>query len=349
MILKDSSPFNFTFINHRCLMIDTSSFDFFEEPSSWNAYLQFCEEILSPFALMHFNSSIWGRLTQSYLTGLPLEFVSKELSWRSHFNLTCLMHIHWHAKFKYKKEKEISNSKITKKGFSKEQLKNLWEQIFTNIQSWDNKELKNRNWDEYYDHQIESILYLEEKEKVISEWLLELKPEITIDLGANTGKFSFIAAKYSKNVFALESDIICVDQIFEKTRKLPSNNITVIAADIVEPSPALGWANAEKPALSKRLKGDMLLSLALIHHLSIGRNVPLNFIAAEFSNITSNYAIVEFIPKTDKQLKSLLESKEDIYYNYSEEFFTETFLKYFKLIKVYSFQDSARKLFLWQK
>jgi len=347
MILKDASPYNFTFINQECILFDTSSFTFFREPETWKPYRQFCEEILAPFTLMHFNSLQWSRLSGAFITGLPLELVTKELSWKSHLNITCLLHLHWHAKFKNKKGQKAAVKKVS--GFSNTQLLSLWQQINDSINSWDIKPDTEKKWENYYAEDIKLPSYLQDKENTVTEWIQNIQPQTTLDIGANTGKFSFIAAKYSKNVLALESDANCADQLYAASNLLEGNNVTIIHADITEPSPALGWANAEKKALRDRLQGDLLLALAVIHHLSIGRNVPLPFIAAEFARITSNYAIIEFIPRQDPQLQTLLENKKDIYSHYTEANFTASFSKYFQLIRMHQCQDSERKLFLWQK
>ena len=348
MILKDASSYNFTFINHECILFDTSSFTFFREPETWKPYLQFCEEILAPFALMHFNSPYWSRLSGSYITGLPLGLVTKELSWKSHFNITCLLHLHWHAKYKNKKDRNGALKSVI--GFTNIQLLSLWEQLTDNLKNWGIKPDNEKKWINYYDEGIKSPDYLQDKENTISEWIQNILPNTTLDIGANTGKFSFIAAKYSKTVLALETDAYAADQLYTASSLIKEQNITVIHADITEPSPSLGWANAEKKALRDRIQGDLLLALALIHHLSISKNIPLAFIANEFSKLSSNYVIVEFIPLQDNQLQSLLENrKEADYSNYTEEIFTEEFSKYFELIRTHICENSERKIFLWQK
>ena len=97
MILKDASPYNFVFVEGKCILLDSLSFRFFKDGDSWIAYRQFCEEILSPLALMRYNDPYWGRLQQASLTGLQLPFVSKQLPLKTWFNTVCLLHIHLHA------------------------------------------------------------------------------------------------------------------------------------------------------------------------------------------------------------------------------------------------------------
>ena len=344
MILKDATPYNFVFRGADCLLLDTISFRFFQEGDNWLAYRPFCEEILSPLALMHYKETLWVRLYRTMINGIPLSFVSKELPINSWFNLNCLLHIHWHAKFQ-----QQTHQLNKQTGFSKEKLLALFDMMEKNLHKWKFPLTRKSIWDHYYEKDIEDEKYLIHKTNIIQQWLAEIRPDTTIDLGANTGKFSFLAADHSSRVIAVEQDIFCVEEIRKTIVEKKIKNITSIVADIAEPSPGLGWANEEKNSLLERLKGDMVMSLALIHHLCLSRNIPLHFIAKLFSNLSSRYLIVEFIPKTDPKAMILLQNKKDSFKHYSEDELINSFSVYFKLIQVQDCEASTRKMYLWEK
>ncbi|MBB6269756.1 ribosomal protein L11 methylase PrmA [Pedobacter cryoconitis] len=345
MILKDASPYNFTFHHGNCVLIDTLSFSFYKDGDPWVAYRQFCEESLSPFLLMYYKDPLWSKLYRGSITGLSLPFVSAHLPFKTNFDLFCLMHIHLHSRFKNRNK----GSDDKHNGFTAEKLKVLFSSIKKNINQKKEPMLKNSIWEDYYEKDIESESYITDKTEVITKWLTAAKPEITIDLGANTGKFSSIASSLSKVVYAVESDIYCVNDIYQANRKTENNNVTTIVADLVDPSPGLGWSNDEKSPLLQRLKGDMVMALALIHHLCLSRNLPISFIARLFSNMTSRFAIVEFVPKEDPKSKILLQHKGDIFEHYTENDFILSFEQHFRLKASHSFENSLRKLYLWEK
>ncbi|MFC4231835.1 hypothetical protein ACFOW1_08030 [Parasediminibacterium paludis] len=340
MILKDASPYNFAFVEGKCLLLDTISFRFYNNGEPWFAYRQFCEEVLAPMALIYFKSAYWAKLSFSSVSGFQLSFVSKQLPLKTWFNSTCLLHIHLHSKF-------VSNKSGNKavSYFNTEKLLNLFNTIDKNVAAWQKPIQEHSIWDNYYSENIESFTYLQNKENVIRGWLQLLKPSSVVDFGANTGRFSTIASEYCNHVAAVESDIACIADIISQKQ----DNITTFVADITEPTPGLGWDNTEKIPLLERLSGEMILFLAVIHHIAIAKNVPLPLIASLANKLTTNYVITEFVPKSDNKVKQLLRSKEDFFSNYSENHFINCFSEYFSLIEVHQCEDSERKLFLWQK
>ncbi len=343
MILKDATPFNFTFYKGRCIFFDTLSFAFYEEGKPWVAYRQFCESMLGPLSLIYFNDPFWSRMFQSNINGWPLPFVSANLPVRTWLNLPVLLHIHWHAGFQKEKSSAVKNT-----GLTKEKLSILWGMMKKSINKW-NFQNKQKSWVNYYDMDIQSNQYLQSKTQIITQWLDTVQPNKVIDLGANNGMFSIIASHYATDVIALESDHACIEKLRLDIKRLAIQNIETVMADITQPAPGLGWKNAERIPLLKRLKGDLVLALALIHHLCISSNIPMNFVAELFSQVTTKYLLIEFVPRSDAKVEQMLSNREDIFGNYTETVFEHCFGVYFRLKERMECSSSDRKLYLWEK
>jgi 2-polyprenyl-3-methyl-5-hydroxy-6-metoxy-1,4-benzoquinol methylase len=342
MILKDATPYNFYLTGGKAVMFDTSSFMFFKENDSWIAYRQFCEEFLSPVVLMLYNGSEWSKLTMANLRGMPLSFVSKQLPLKSWFNLTTLLHIHIHSKYSGYNQLEQKESKKNK-GFTLEKIKSLQKMIISTLSKWEKPHQYKSHWSSYYENDIESQEYLEDKEATIRKWLEIIKPKSVIDLGANTGMFSFIAAEYAERVISLEGDEKCVDEIEEKI-SITNSNIFTLIGDVAEPSPTIGFLNRATESIYKRGASDVVLGLALVHHLHISNRLSFEQISLIFASYSNEYLIVEFIPITDNKLQLLIKDKKVDLNNYNQVAFTNALELWFEIKEIIELNKSKRVL-----
>jgi SAM-dependent methyltransferase len=347
MILKDATPYNFYLTGGKGVMFDTSSFMFFRENDSWIAYRQFCEEFLSPVALMHYNGSEWSKLTIANLNGMPLSFVSKQLPIKSWFNLTTLLHIHIHSK--YSGYNKLENQERKKnKGFSLEKIKSLQKMIFNTISEWDKPYQYKSHWSTYYENDIESPEYLKDKEATVREWLEIIKPKSVLDLGANTGKFSFIAAEYAEKVISLERDEKCVNEIEEQI-SIKNSDFFTLLGDVAKPSPRIGFLNSGTESIYKRGCSNVVLGLALVHHLHISNRLSFEQISLIFASFTNKYLIVEFIPISDNKVQILIKGKSLNLMKYNENHFIKALSSWFTIKESISLKDTGRRLFLLEK
>jgi len=144
-------------------------------------------------------------------------------------------------------------------------------------------------------------------------------PGRVLDIGANTGEFSALAAEMGAEVVALERDQASADRLFAmaRQRNLP---IQTIHADIARPTPAVGWRNAESSALLPRLEAqfDLVLMLAVIHHLILMEQIPLPEVLALAHRLTRRHLLVEWVPVEDPMYQSLMRGRDTLYGALSE-------------------------------
>ena len=103
-----------------------------------------------------------------------------------------------------------------------------------------------------------------------------------LDLGANDGRFSRLAIEAgAASVVAVDSDHVVVDRLYRDLRQEGEHRILPLVIDLSNPSPALGWRNRERPAFVERVRPDLVLCLAVVHHLALTNTVPLDEIVAQ--------------------------------------------------------------------
>ena len=130
--------------------------------------------------------------------------------------------------------------------------------------------------------------------------------------------------------------------------KNDKENILPLVLDFNNPTPSIGFACQERECLDKRLNADLVMALALIHHMAISNNVPFNKIAGWFSSL-GKYLVIEFVPKNDSQVELLLKTRVDIFGSYTQEKFEECFKEYYKIVEKNKIEDSERTLYLMER
>lgn len=180
-----------------------------------------------------------------------------------------------------------------------------------------------------------------------SEWTKRINPQLVWDLGANNGVFSQVAGEGGAYVISFDIDPAAVEQNYRQVKKEKTENILPLLLDLTNPSPAIGWANAERDSFGSRGPADMVLALAVIHHLAISNNVPLPQLA-DFLAQTGKWLIIEFVPKADSQVQKLLASRKDIFPTYMREGFEAAFKEKFVIHEAVEVREAERVLYLME-
>lgn len=343
MVLKDATPFNIQFKNGRPVFIDTLSFEKYDCSQPWIAYRQFTETFIVPLLLCVYRSPEMLKLLQVYPDGIPLPLAAKWLPSRSRFNLNVFLHIFLQNKIAQKPNRKA----VTRPAFSQAKLLS----IVNNLSSFiSGMQLKNQKttWNNYYDETVPDKEYVTEKLSVVSDWLKEFPVKTVLDAGTNTGLFANTAATYAETVIAIDSDTGCINSLYKYCKQSGNANILPLLIDICQPTPSTGWRNAERSSFLNRCKVDMVLALALIHHLVIARNIPLQQLA-ETLNILTEYLIIEFIPREDGKVQQMLLHRKDIFPYYTLKTFEDTFSPFFETLRKVKVGDTDRSLFLMKK
>ncbi len=344
MILKDASNYNVQFQDGRAIFIDTLSFEKLEVDTSWIAYGQFCRHFMAPLALLSFVDINLGKQFILYLDGIPLDLTTKLLPFKSIFNLGLLLHIYLHNKFI--QNNNFQNIKVQKSYLSTKDLLNQTESLIDTVKkiALSNKQTE---WELYYEKNVSSD-YFEHKKLIVENFISKINTNNLLDLGANDGTFSLIAAKTCKKVLAFDIDPLVIEKLYQKIKKDKIKNVFPLIIDITNPEPAIGWMNEERTSILQRIKIDTIMVLALIHHLRITCGIPLQKIV-QFLSYNCENMIIEFIPKSDPKVQFLLRNREDIFNDYDETCFITVFQEKFEVISQQKVNSTNRVLYLMKK
>jgi|SRR5579871_6281319 len=343
MSLKDATAFNVQFDAGKPILIDTLSFEKYQEGQPWVAYRQMCQHFLAPLALMALRDIRLSQLFVTNLDGIPLDLTSSLLPNRTRFKLGLLVHLHLHAKMHRKHssnvEKPASNRKV-----GRTQLLGILDNLESAIRSL-NWNPGGTEWADYYQDTNYTDAAMQQKRKIVGDFIDAAAPKTVWDMGANTGEFSRLASDRGIPTVAFDIDPAAVERNYRRVREKSEKNLLPLVMDLTNPSPAIGWNLDERMSLVQRGPADVVLALALIHHLAISGNVPLADIARFFSRV-GRKLVIEFVPKNDSQVSRLLVVRKDIFTAYTQEAFEQEFSRWFTIDRREPVAGSQRVMYL---
>ena len=348
MVLKDASAYNIQFHNGKATLIDTLSFEAYRDGEPWVAYRQFCQHFLAPLALMAYTDIRLSQLLRVYIDGVPLDLASHLLPRRTHYGLGLATHIHLHAAA----QKRYANKAVVKTQTTRRMSKLSFMGLIDSLETTTRKLIwkpTGTEWGDYYQSSSGhySPLAFEHKKRLVNQFLEHLQPGTAWDLGANTGEFSRLAAARGALTIAFDIDPAAVEQNYQLVKQNQESHMLPLVMDFTNPSPSLGWHNRERHSLLERAPADVLLALAVIHHLTISNNVPLPMLAGYLHDL-GHWLIIEWVPKEDSQVQKLLTSRQDIFSGYHQEGFEAAFGEYFSIHEKMTIPDSPRLLYLME-
>ena len=346
--LKDSSAYNIQFHHGHPLLIDTLSFEIYQEGEPWVAYRQFCQHFLAPLALMTYRDVRLSTLMRTHIDGIPLDLASILLPKRTWLNFGLLSHIHLHAvSQKHYADRTVDKSTVTRRMSSTAFLG-----LIDNLERAIHRlrlRIQKTEWEDYYQ---EAHSYtaegLQHKLSLVGEYIDRIQPDRLWDLGGNVGLFSRLASDRGIVTISFDVDHNAVERNYLTSKEEDSSYLHPLVLDLTNPSPNLGWHNNERLSLFDRSSPDAALALALVHHLAISNNVPLKWLADFFSSL-SPWLVIEFVPKSDPQVGRLLATREDIFPDYTQEGFEREFGERYTIQDATQVQDSERILYLMKK
>ena len=341
-VLRDASAYNVQFVGAQPVFIDTLSLAPLVEGQPWFAYRQFCEHFLAPLALMARRDVRLGALHRLYPDGVPLDLASRLLGTRAVMRLGLALHIRAHASAQ-RRFSGASTDAVKARRMSVRQLRQLAEHLRSTVEGLEWRP-EGTVWADYERAHNYTDAGLAAKADAVRDALAGLRPRLTLDLGANTGTFSRIAVEGGSRVVALDGDPGAVELLYRRLRPAGERAILPLVMDLLNPSPSSGWGHRERLSLAERGPADVVLALALIHHLTLGGTVPLPRVAEYFATL-GRAAVVEFVPLDDPQARRLVAHRPEVPHAYTREDFERAFAPLFATREVRPLADSGRLLY----
>jgi SAM-dependent methyltransferase len=318
MTLKDASAYNVAFRGAQPVFVDLGSFETWRQGEPWVGYRQFCQLFLYPLFLHAYKGIPFQAWLRGSIDGILPEDMAGLFSAREWLRAGVFTHVVLQAMLVRRAAATRSSMResIAAAGFKKEM-------ILANVASIRRvvARLQPRRatstWSEYATTRSYGEADLRTKQEFVRRAIRTTAPRVIWDLGCNTGEFSRIAAETAEYVVAIDGDELAVDRLYTALAQERNTRIQPLVVRFNDPSPGLGWRNEERGPLEQRSRPDLVLALALAHHLVITANVPVAAVLSWLAD-TAPCFVVEFVSKQDPMVKQLLLNKIDDYVDWEK-------------------------------
>ncbi|MBN1530679.1 MAG: hypothetical protein JW895_16580 [Thermoleophilaceae bacterium] len=346
LVLKDSTPYNVQFRGARPVFVDIGSFERRREGEPWIGYRQFCMLYLYPLLLQAVKGVPFHPWLRGCIDGIKPAEMRALLSFRDRFRRGLFTNVFLHARLekRYADRPQEVKDEVKRVGLKKEilvanvrKMRKLVERL-----EWSPPE---GVWTAYGERNTYTDSDAQRKDEFVRQVATSRHWDLVWDIGANNGRYSRIAAEGASTVVAVDADQGPVDLLYRDLRDEGDEKILTLTMNLADPSPGLGWRGLERRAMPDRGKPDLVLALALIHHVAISANVPVKEFVDWLASLGCSL-VIEFPTREDPMVKKLLAPKRDgLHPDYELGFFERCLGEGFEVERSERLESGTRVLY----
>ncbi|MBZ5626393.1 MAG: class I SAM-dependent methyltransferase [Acidobacteriia bacterium] len=352
--LKDGTPYNVLFRGPQPVFVDILSLEpRRREDPVWLPYGQFLRTFLLPLlSNKHFDMP----LDQIFLTrrdGLEPEEVYRWCSWAQRLRPPFLGNVTLSTWLAGKAEAE-NKTLYRERSLSPDKAEYVLHTLFRRLRRALNAATARAQVSRWSDYMERTSTYtdieLATKKEFVGKFLAEFHPAQVLDIGCNTGLYSFLAAESGAAVTATDLDAAVVDTVWERAHS-QGKNVLPLVLDFSRPTPATGWRNRECPSFLQRSHQafDAILMLAVVHHLLVTERVPLGEIISLAAELCRRFLVIEYVGTQDPMFQRLTRGRAALHKDFTQEGFEQECSRHFDLLLKQPVKETYRTLYLWQK
>ena len=346
LILKDSSPYNVQFKGGRAIFVDVGSFERVREGEPWVGYRQFCMLYLYPLLLQAAKGVRFQPWLRGSIDGITPRQMRGLMSFRDRFRrgLTTNVFLHARLEERYADRPKETKQEVKRAGMGRQLIVanvRKMRKLVSRLE-WDPPE---GVWVAYGERNTYTDEDARRKDDFVREVATSRPWRLVWDIGCNNGRYSRITAEGTRYVVAVDADQGPVELLYRELRDAGDETVLPLTMNLADPSPGLGWRGLERKAMPDRGSPDLVLALALVHHVAISANVPVRELVDWFAGLGSAL-VIEFPTREDPMVQKLLAPKrEGLHPDYELGFFERCLGEAFDVSRSERLQSGTRVLY----
>jgi 2-polyprenyl-3-methyl-5-hydroxy-6-metoxy-1,4-benzoquinol methylase len=356
-MLKDATPWNVLYSNGRPVFCDIPSFVQEIPTGIWNAYAQFQRTFILPLHAYSAHAwpphaiflerrdgldpSILNPVTRGWHRWMPFELETIVLPSRL-------------SRVAATRREKIVHQVVTQQASNQERARFMLRSSYRRL----GKQLdavrpspKETQWT-FYDTELThySAKDRETKSAFIQQAVTRLNGPRVLDIGANTGEYSLLAAESGATVVAADFDIGALEILYKKVKRTRLA-VTPTILNIARPTPAIGWNNSEIPSFLERARGQfqLVMALAVLHHLLVTERVPLPAIIKLLADTRAEYLAIEWVSTEDPRFIQIAATNRELYGELSEAVFQRCLEQHYCHVERVALESETRALYFCRR
>jgi SAM-dependent methyltransferase len=328
------------------VFIDVGSFERLREDELWVGYRQFCMLYLYPLLLQATKGVSFQPWLRGSIDGITPTDMRALMSLRDRFRRGYTTNVFLHARLDRREagNRAAIKSQLKRPGFGKQVIRANVRKMRTLVDrlEWNPPQ---GVWLSYGEHNTYSDDDARRKDEFVREIVTSRPWPLVWDIGCNNGRHSRIASEGAQHVVAIDADHGSIELLYRDLRNAGNDKILPLAMNVADPSPGLGWRGLERKPLLDRGKPDLVLALALVHHLAIGANVPIDEVVDWLASF-GGALVVEFPTRDDPMVQKLLAPKRaGLHPDYERGFFERCLHEAFDVRRIEPLSSGTRILY----
>jgi hypothetical protein len=348
LVLKDATPYNVQFRGARPVFVDIGSWERLKPGEPWAGYRQFCMQFLYPLMLQAYKGVPFQPWLRGALDGVTPAQARALMSFRDRVRKGVTTHVFLHARLDrgYAARGRTGGDvkrELQSAGFGKELLRANVRKVRKAVEAADWTP-SSSVWTAYRSENTYDEADNAAKAAFVEAVAAQRDWGLVWDLGANDGHYSRIVADHARYVLAVDLDPSTVELLYRHLRSEGDARILPLVLNLTDPSPALGWRGLERKAFADRGRPELVLALALLHHVSITGNVPVRQFVDWLASLDAN-VVIEFMTREDPMVERLLAAKRIRHDDYDRGLFEQCLRDVFEVERSEELPSGSRILY----
>ena len=347
LVTKDASPYNVQWRGASPVFVDVGSFERLREGEPWAGYRQFCMLFLYPLLLQAYKGLAYQPLLRGSLEGITAAQCRSLMSLRDVLRRGVFAHVVLHARLeaRYGDRRRNVGVELRRAGFRADLIRANVRRLRRLVHSLARRRGPS-HWSSYRETSPYSAADEQLKERFVLESAGRRRWSLVWDLGCNDGRYSRAVAPEADLVVAIDEDEQVVGELYTALRREGRRSILPLTVDLADASPALGWRGLERRPLAERGRPELTLCLALVHHLAIGRNIPVMELVDWLRELDTTL-VIEFADRDDPMVQQLLAAKRpETHADYGRVHFERCLAEAFAIERSTQLPSGTRVLYL---